>query len=182
METIELQENIFFIKNFLTSEECKSYINFGNNKGFEEAKVGIEGSQVMNKGIRNNERLLFTDVDLAETLWNRVKEVVPEKMEDYTVTGLNEMFRIYKYTKGQRFKMHRDGSYQRNEQERSFFSFIIYLNDDFEGGETDFRKLFSIKPEEGSALVFHHPYRHEGKELLSGTKYVLRTDIMYKKE
>ena len=136
----------------------------------------------MNKGIRNNERLLFTDVDLAETLWNRVKEVVPEKMEDYTVTGLNEMFRIYKYTKGQRFKMHRDGSYQRNKKERSFFSFIIYLNDDFEGGETDFRKLFTIKPEEGSALLFHHPYRHEGKEILLGTKYVLRTDIMYKKE
>ena len=44
METIELHENIFFIKKVLTSEECKSYINFGNNKGFEEAKVGIEGS------------------------------------------------------------------------------------------------------------------------------------------
>jgi len=169
MEKIELHENIFFVKNFLTSDECDYHIKFGNNKGFEEAKVGIEGSQVMHKGIRNNERLLFKDLELAETLWERVKTLIPEKMENYKVSGLNEMFRIYKYTKGQRFKMHKDGSYQRNEKERSFFSFIIYL-------------LFSIKPEEGSALIFHHPYRHEGKELISGTKYVLRTDIMYKKE
>jgi len=182
MEKIELHENIFFVKNFLTSDECDYYINFGNTKGFEEAKVGIEGSQIMNKNIRNNDRLLFKDLELAETLWKRIKDIVPKNMEDYKVSGLNEMFRIYKYIKGQRFKMHRDGSYQRNEKERSFFSFIIYLNDDFEGGETDFRKLFSIKPEEGSALIFHHPYRHEGKELISGTKYVLRTDIMYKKE
>jgi len=166
MEKIELHENIFFVKNFLTPDECESYINFGNTKGFEEAKVGIEGSQVMNKGIRNNDRLLFFNLELAETLWERIKTLIPEEMEDYKVSGLNEMFRIYKYTKGQRFKMHRDGSYKKNEEKRSFFSFIIYLNDDFEGGETDFRKLFSIKPEEGSA----------------GTKYVLRTDIMYKKE
>jgi len=181
MEKIDLHENIFFIKNFLTSAECDSYINFGNTKGFEEAKVGIQGSQVMNKGIRNNDRLLFFDLELATTLWERVKNLIPEKMENYKVADLNEMFRIYKYTKGQRFKMHRDGSYERNEQERSFFSFIMYLNDDFEGGETEFRKLFSIKPEKGAALLFHHPYRHEGKEILSGTKYVLRTDIMYKK-
>ena len=42
--------------------------------------------------------------------------------------------------------MHRDGSYERNDNEISFFSFIIYLNDSFEGGETEFRKLETIVP------------------------------------
>ena len=41
-------------------------------------------------------------------------------------------------------------------------------------------KITTIKPKTGMALVFHHPLRHEGKEITSGTKYVLRTDIMYK--
>ncbi|WP_458628744.1 2OG-Fe(II) oxygenase [Winogradskyella sp. PC D3.3] len=88
------------------------------------------------------------------------------------------MFRIYRYTKGQRFKMHRDGSYERNENESSFFSFIIYLNDNFEGGETKFRKFETIVPQKGSVLLFQHAYRHEGKESIFGTKYVLRTDVM----
>ena len=92
------------------------------------------------------------------------------------------MFRIYKYSPGQRFKMHRDGSYIRNEHEKSFYTFLIYLNDDFEGGETEFEGLFTVAPKKGSALVFHHPLRHEGKTLISGLKYVLRTDIMYTKE
>ena len=30
------------------------------------------------------------------------------------------------------------------------------------------------------ALLFHHSLRHEGKSIVSGVKYVLRTDIMYK--
>jgi prolyl 4-hydroxylase len=74
-----------------------------------------------------------------------------------------------------------DGSYSRNENEKSFYTFLIYLNDDFEGGETEFGNLFTVTPIKGSALVFYHPLRHEGKTLISGLKYVLRTDVMYAK-
>jgi prolyl 4-hydroxylase len=76
--------------------------------------------------------------------------------------------------------MHRDGSYKRNETEKSFFTFLIYLNDDFEGGETEFQDLFTIKPKTGDLLVFYHPYKHEGKLLVSGYKYALRSDVMYR--
>lgn len=181
MKKNTLHENIFTIDNFLSAEECDTYINYCKTQQFEEAKVAIDGAQTMMKGIRNNDRILYPNNDLAEKLWNRIASCIPEKMEDYKAIGLNEMFRFYRYTKGQRFKMHKDGSYKRNETECSFFSFIIYLNDDFEGGETEFRKLFSIRPKKGMALIFHHPYRHEGKKLLAGTKYILRTDVMYKK-
>ena len=64
----------------------------------------------------------------------------------------------------------------------SFFTFLVYLNDDFEGGETEFEDIATVQPKTGDALVFYHPYRHEGKTLLSGKKYVLRTDIMFEKE
>lgn len=180
MKKIELHKDLFIIEDFLSSEECDHYINFSNTQEFEEAKISIHGSQVMNKGVRNNDRFLFFDKDLERNLWERVQSFVPEKMGVYRAFGLNEMFRIYRYTQGQRFKMHRDGSYERNDKECSFLSFIIYLNDDFEGGETEFRKLETIIPVKGTALIFQHPYRHEGKEIISGTKYVLRTDVMYK--
>ena len=182
MKKIELHKDLFLVEDFLTSEECDHYINFGNSQEFEEAKINIQGSQVMNKGVRNNDRLLFFDQDLADKLWVRVQSFMSKKMGIYTALNLNEMFRIYRYTEGQRFKMHRDGSYQRNNKECSFFSFIIYLNDNFKGGETEFRKLETIVPKKGTALIFQHPYRHEGKEIISGVKYVLRTDVMYKLE
>lgn len=140
------------------------------------------GRQMMSKGVRNNDRLMIFDNDLAENLFQKAVKFLPQTHEDYSVLDFNEMFRIYKYSSGQRFKMHRDGSYIRNENEKSFYTFLIYLNDDFEGGETEFENLFTVAPKKGSALVFYHPLRHEGKTLISGLKYVLRTDVMYSKK
>ncbi|WP_282080808.1 2OG-Fe(II) oxygenase [Aquimarina algiphila] len=179
MKKIELHPEVFLIKNFLSKEMCSHFIEKGEQVSFEEAKVNIDGRQVMVKGIRNNKRILFKDELLAQKMWLQVQPFVEEDFGKYKAIGLNEMFRIYKYDIGQRFKMHRDGSYNRNEKECSFFSFLIYLNDNFEGGETYFEKGMTIEPKQGDALLFHHPLRHEGKPIISGTKYVLRTDIMY---
>lgn len=180
MEKIALHPELFIVEDFFTNEQCNSFLKFCEAKQFEEAKINVSGNQIMNKGVRNNDRHLFFDKKLANELWSNIEQFVPKSIGMYEALGLNEMFRIYKYSKGQRFKMHRDGSYVRNETECSFLSFLIYLNEDFEGGETEFRKITTIQPKKGMALIFHHPLRHEGKEIISGTKYVLRTDIMYK--
>lgn len=180
MKKIELHPTVFLIEDFLSPDECDAHITFSATQEFEEAKINNGGVQVMNKGIRNNDRVLFFNTDLAEHLWERVKPFVPKEMGLFEADGLNEMFRIYRYTKGQQFKMHRDGSFRRNTKECSFFSLIIYLNDGFKGGETEFRKLTTVVPKMGTALVFYHPHLHEGKALIEGVKYVLRTDIMYR--
>jgi len=181
MEKTELHPQIFLIENFLTDEECDRYIGLTQDKVFEEAKINMHGQQLMNKGERNNDRLMIFNEDLAKDLFEKATGFLPKNHDDYEILDFNEMLRIYKYSPGQRFKMHRDGSYIRNENEKSFYTFMIYLNDDFEGGETEFENLFTVAPKKGSALVFHHPLRHEGKTLISGLKYVLRTDVMYSK-
>ncbi|MDH7444316.1 2OG-Fe(II) oxygenase [Aquimarina sp. 2201CG14-23] len=180
MKKTVLHPEIFLIEEFLSKEMCDHFIEKGEQVSFEEAKVSIDGRQVMVKGVRNNQRIMFKDQLLADKIWKQLEPYVEQDFEVYKAHGLNEMFRIYKYEEGQRFKMHRDGSYKRNEKECSFFSFLIYLNDDFEGGETYFEEGVTIMPKLGEALLFHHPLRHEGKPIVSGTKYVLRTDIMYK--
>ena len=182
MEKIILHPEIFLIKNFLSEEMCRHFIQKGEDVSFEEAKVNVDGRQVLIKGVRNNQRILFTDDDLAQKLWKQIQDYVPNTFGLYKASGLNEMFRIYKYEENQRFKMHRDGSYERNEKECSFLSFLIYLNDGFIGGETYFESGVTVEPKIGDALIFYHPLRHEGKTIVSGIKYVLRTDIMYTKE
>lgn len=181
MKKIELHPQIFLIENFLTEEECDYYIELTQDKVFEEAKINMRGQQLMNKGVRNNDRLMVFDKDWAEEFFKKAVEFLPQIHQDYKILGFNEMFRIYKYSPGQRFKMHHDGSYIRNENEKSFYTFMVYLNDDFEGGETEFENLFTVAPKKGAALIFYHPLRHEGKTLIDGLKYVLRTDVMYSK-
>ena len=57
-----------------------------------------------------------------------------------------------------------------------------YLNEDFDGGETSFIDG-EIKPKTGlAAFMTQHNYLHEAKEATNGTKYVLRTDVMYRKK
>lgn len=64
-------------------------------------------------------------------------------------------------------------------------SIIIYLNDDFEGGETAFTKInLKIKPEAGKLLIWENVHAdrklnldtlHAGLPVTKGTKYVLIT-------
>ncbi len=57
---------------------------------------------------------------------------------------------------------------------------MLYLNDDFTGGATDFHDFAaSVTPRTGMALLFQHMLLHEGATVLTGVKYVLRTDVMY---
>ena len=57
---------------------------------------------------------------------------------------------------------------------------MVYLNDVPSGGETEFQPSgFRVIPKAGTVLVFQHDLLHQGAEVLNGTKYVLRTDVMY---
>jgi hypothetical protein len=61
---------------------------------------------------------------------------------------------------------------------------MVYLNDDFTGGETKFyldngMPRLEVKPDRWMALVFVHRQLHEGAPVAQGRKYVLRTDVMY---
>lgn len=53
-------------------------------------------------------------------------------------------------------------------------------NEIFEGGETAFENL-TIQPKTGTALCFLHEIKHEGCPINKGIKYVLRSDVMYRK-
>jgi len=122
---------------------------------------------------------LYEDFKLANELWLELKAYAPQEIGDSLAVGLNERFRFYRYEPGQQFRKHRDQSYIRNSLEASYFTFMIYLNDNFKGGSTTFDDLV-VTPRKGSALIFYHYIEHEGSEVIEGTKYVLRTDIMFK--
>jgi len=180
MQVEDYESGVRLIRNFLSSDECRTLIESSEARGFEEAKIDTGSGQEIFKDIRNNDRVFFDDRELASQLFQKINPFVPNIINGWRLFSLNERFRFYRYKGQQYFKWHRDGSYKRSYFEVSKMTFMIYLNGNFEGGETDFRD-FKVIPEAGAALVFPHELLHQGLTLINGTKYVLRTDVMYDK-
>jgi prolyl 4-hydroxylase len=175
---------VYVIHDFLSLDECADFIRIGEAVGFGDAPITTRHGPVMRKDVRNNSRVMKDDVELADQLWARAKPWVISPWRSAVAVGLNERFRFYRYEPGQLFAPHNDGAFVRSEHEKSEFTFLIYLNDDFVGGETRFFHpgVFHVKPRTGSLLLFYHPQLHEGAVVESGTKYVLRSDVMYRKQ
>lgn len=178
MKMEKLSEQIFLLKDFWSVEKCIALIERSEQIGYEQALIDGDNGQVLAEEVRNNQRILFTDIALRDQIWSEVKEFAPQKIGNSIAIGLNEMFRFYKYQPGQLFKKHRDQSFMRNESEASYYTLLIYLNNEFEGGTTTFNNI-TINPKTGACLIFLHDLEHEGAIITEGVKYVLRTDIMY---
>lgn len=177
IKTEYIPQKLYTISNFLSEEECQALMKKSESIGYELAS--LDTGKVVS-AVRNNRRVLHKDQQLAEQLWGKLSSFVPNDDDMNRPIGLNELFRFYKYNQGHRFRGHQDGSYIRSKTEFSRFTFMIYLNDACEGGETAFLE-HRIQPKTGMALVFLHKLYHEGTEVLSGTKYVLRSDVMYRR-
>ena len=166
---------VFTIDGILSPEEALALISAADDLGFEPAPITVgPGRFRMAPHIRDNTRVMVDDFGLAAAIWERLRPWVhPEAI------GVNERFRVYRYERGQAFRWHLDGSFRRP-GEASRHSVLIYLNDDFEGGRTEIEGCGSVEPRTGRALLFDHRIEHQGAPVSAGTKYVLRTDLMFR--
>lgn len=173
---------IITVPNVLTQEECERLIARIDGEGPTMATINTARGVRIKPNVRNNERVIFDDPKLAELLLERARQHVPDEIHGMTLCGANERLRCYRYRPGMRFAPHSDDAFHRNEFEQSWYSYLIYLNGGFQGGNTTFlvEPEVSITPESGKGLLFQHCLIHEGSEVLSGTKYVVRTDVMYR--
>lgn len=94
---------------------------------------------------------------------------------------------------------HCDGAYEDPQtKERTFYTIHLYLNDskqavpdessiELDGGATSFLSLdgsrkVDVDCKTGRVLIFQHKrLRHAGADVIAGTKYTMRTDLMFKR-
>jgi len=184
------------IDNFMTAEECRTWIEWGEKHGFEEAKQ----KQNAVYAFRDNGRIQFNSPDIAYQIWLRMRPFVPTTVgkSGRKALGCSPRIRVYRYTKGQRFGQHVDGSGDEPGMGgRTHFTVLVYLNGGgkeiadlkVKGGETVFwkdhdgkRPALAFPPTRGVCLYHGHGdecMTHEGAGVENGTKYVLRTDVVY---
>jgi len=170
--------SIFVIKQALDRQQCEQLISVSESIGYNEAPVTTPDGPVMRKELRNNNRVILDSTTIAHQLWQQVSGHMPTKWKNRALVGINERLRFYRYEPNEYFDWHYDGYFQRDNGERSQFTLIFYLNDQFDGGTTDFKDI-SIRPTIGDALCFWHHQLHRGATITRGRKYVVRSDIMY---
>jgi prolyl 4-hydroxylase len=167
---------LYAIDNLLSPSECEKYIKMFDNPQLVET---------INDKHRKYHRVQFQDSELAKQLYDRVKSYIPKKIKKISV-GMNSYFRLSKYESGQFFGIHKDGINfdSENRQNMSYATLNIFLNENFEGGETIFYEndkktvTLNCKPKAGRGSFFYSQQFHEGAKIRHGYKYLLRTDLM----
>ena len=184
-----IDPDIFTVANVFDDAECEALIQRAESIGFDAASVRTESGPKMLTNIRNNDRVNLDDPELADLMWDRIHCVLPP-LDGLVARGVDRRLRFYRYEAGQVFRRHKDGSATSETGLTSKLSYLIYLNEGFEGGSTTFRDYvgtgddrtkteYTIVPVTGSALLFRHQRWHEGSPVLAGRKYVLRSDVFY---
>eukprot|EP01097_Dermamoeba_algensis_P011705 TRINITY_DN9189_c0_g1_i1.p1 TRINITY_DN9189_c0_g1~~TRINITY_DN9189_c0_g1_i1.p1 ORF type:complete len:268 (+),score=31.86 TRINITY_DN9189_c0_g1_i1:76-879(+) len=219
-------ELLFTLTNVLSQEECRSIIDRANEKGWNKSSPSGGGhGRTGREDPRTNSFCVWNDQQLADKVWKRVKPFLqPDlthipfntylsaktKGAEWKPVGVVDKIRVYKYEVGEAFPEHVDYKSGRDVmretpnglqkyRQQTFFTLLIYLNDEFSGGETGYwtnhqgihcRFLRDcewkphqhvIIPQNGTCVVQEQNILHEGTPIQKGRKYVLRTDIIHEK-
>ena len=191
----------FQLLNLASAEECARLVAVTETIGYlEDAAVSLPRS------IRHNDSATWVADDLSmEILWRRAAPLIrsTDDFDGKPAVGLNARLRFYRYGPGDYFGPHTDGSWPGSrvvdgklldnafDDRWSQLTFLLYLSDDFEGGATRFH-VNPLNPEEtvdlrtplGGALCFPHGMHplhcvHASEPIRSGTKYIIRSDVLF---
>jgi predicted 2-oxoglutarate/Fe(II)-dependent dioxygenase YbiX len=81
---------------------------------------------------------------------------------------------LSKYIEGKAMGSHIDST--PDQQEKAAMTAILYLNDDYEGGELFFREQkIKLKPKAGTVVIFpsYIPFYHQSFTITKGVKYIV---------
>jgi hypothetical protein len=163
------------IQDFFTEEECARIINI-SDKYFNDVKTDYK---------RKNTELDNTADPSIDKISRILSLLSKQPIENH------ERLRISNYKTGGELPPHYDACREENDDSciannrgagQRILSFLLYLNDDYEGGETCFDKIgLCIKPEKGKCIIFWNIDQeeklielseHRGNKVLSGSKYI----------
>ena len=163
-----------------TEEECHKILNDIHPESFKSSTVYNKKTHscTINLKHRNSEVAEMRDEELSKTLMSKLCS--KSKLIDKSFR-IPRDFRIIRYQKGGFFGLHRD-MVIRKKGYIGRYNIIIYLSDNYKGGETTFIDektglQHPIKGKTGDVLMFDPTILHRGSSVESGIKNILIVQI-----
>lgn len=179
---------LYEIEDILTHTECDELIRVSKNVGLETSNVLNAAGEELDKSFRTSEQLWLP------LNYNKIIK----KLSDYNKSLTNlpyenqENIQIVHYYTGGLFKLHADAcvydkitcdkTANRNNSGQRKSTLLIYLNDNFEQGETEFPSINKkIIPKKGKGIFFYNIDKNEkvllesyhmGNPVVNGEKWI----------
>jgi hypothetical protein len=218
-------DQIFTVRGVLGKKECRMLVAEAEKRGFAKSSVSGGGhGRTGREDPVTNSFVVLDDLELAALLYGRVAQHVPATLDHlvpnpyfgpnqgWRLVCAHPRLRLYKYEPGDAYPEHIDTKARRisvcEDQSRvvqqSVYTLLVYLNDDFSGGQTGYwpdhagihcrfrrseEKQHSSKkqhqvcvtPVAGMAVIQDQNILHEGLPTTKGVKYILRTDLVFER-
>jgi prolyl 4-hydroxylase len=168
--------------NFLSISECQELIGLCESKTLTTGKIRTKRiNDFQDDSFNYSHPDKNSGYRKAQVAWinepNELVDKIKVKVSELSniSVSLQEPFHIVKYTSGGEYKPHFDGVFRSK-------TALIYLNESFVGGETEFPKINRvIKPEVGKLVIWRNTLSnnkidpdsfHSGRIVEFGTKYI----------
>jgi hypothetical protein len=178
----------WFINN---NDLCDNLINyFENNPNKFKGKVGSKGEIKISEKDSTDLAILDFNIPIIKEYLTNLSFVIKEYQKLYIYSnigqgswGINNSFNIQRYLPNEGFhawhtERHNTGSSLRH------LTFMTYLNDVNDGGETEFfYQNLKIKPEKGLTIIWgtDWTFTHRGVPSPTETKYIVTGHYSYNK-
>jgi len=184
-----LEKDVGIFDHFLSDDECDSFISLYENrdrKGNTYNRQDSEGADALNKSdtalsvslsdIFGSEKFDKLNNDFVNNFWengvNKYGKYYPSLLRiDKKLWG----YKIQKTLAGEGYHVWHCEDSGPNHTTR-ILTYIIFLNDDYTGGETEFlHKNMRLTPKKGTLAIFpaNYTHTHRGNPPLTGEKYIM---------
>lgn len=209
-KTVSIGKNeISEIRNLLAKSEIEWLLSETKNLPWlKVGKYGRKGRlETTDSG--GSYRQSWHSFEFAETLYRRLSLMFPkmqifendsdilEGERIWSFVGVNPLMRIIRYSEGDFLVPHYDDSHQFEKGLKTLKSLVVYLEDRGstrfidDGGLTEEYEdrnetadsssvLVEIPSKAGDAIAFDHRILHDSPPLASGSKTIIRTDLIFK--
>ena len=168
IEDISIPDKIdrsFQISKWDEWKSSDSDLTYGKSKSGSFSSINFSTQEDISISLRAMQTRFISDIVFANYIMQTKHPQL--KLPDY--------FNIRKYDVGADMGEHADSN-DTTDIYHPLVSGVLYINDDYEGGELAFSKQgITIKPSAGSLVIFpsYEPYYHRPLPVTSGVKYMV---------
>lgn len=181
-----MPSNLHVFNHFISKADCLRMIRYADKQRRSWLEIiDSEKSTEKMRVMRRDPARVTQSVDMGKkqaVIEDWFRRACLEKFGGHSVAEWFEKPQVLRYAPGGKYAIHSDSEHFDFEARRFYrfidrdFSMLIYLNDEYEGGELNFPWLnYRYRPQAGDLVIFpsNHIFSHESLPITRGIKYAL---------